>query len=192
MAVEQPDITIFLNRAVSGEEEAWNEVFPRIYTQLRHLARKIRREKGQSHTLNTTALVHEAYLKLVRQGSYENRLHFFRIAAKAMRQVILNYAEQQQAQKRGGKTPNLSLEGQEIGLPTNRWEEALSLEQGLQQLEVTKPRLVQVVECRFYGGLSVEETAETLAISPATVKRDWNLARAWLYQFMKDPEQPTS
>lgn len=190
MPTEHPDITIILNRAVEGDEVALNEVFPKIYTHLYHLARNIRREKGQSPTLNTTALVHEAYLKLVRHGSYENRLHFYRLAARAMRQVIYSYAEQQGAQKRGGKSPVLSLGAQELGATSHRWDEALSIEEGLRQLEGVKPRLVQVVECRFYSGLTVEETAEVLTLSTATVKRDWNLARAWLYQFLRDPQRP--
>lgn len=192
MSTKPPDITLILNRAASGEAAAMNEVYPQIYTQLYHLARNIRREKGDSQTLNTTALVHEAYLKLVIQSSYENRLHFFRIAARAMRQVIFNYAEEQHAQKRGGKAPVLSLEDQEIALPAYRWEEALSLDQGLRRLESARPRLGQVVECRFFGGLSIEETAAALALSPATVKRDWNLARAWLYRFLHDSESTSS
>ncbi|MEM7657874.1 MAG: ECF-type sigma factor, partial [Bacteroidota bacterium] len=150
------------------------------------LARNIRREKGASPTLNTTALVHEAYLKLVRQDQFENRLHFFRIAAQAMRQVVYNYAEQRNAQKRGGKQADASLEGLELPLSDERVEEILSLEAGLRHLEAKQSRLGQVVACRFFAGLSVVETAKALETSPATVKRDWQLAKAWLYRYLSD------
>lgn len=180
------DLTMYLQRYAQGEEEALEEMLPMVYQHLRNLARNIRREKGASPTLNTTALVHEAYLKLVQQGSYENRLHFFRVAARAMRQIVYTHAEKRQAQKRGGKEADLSLEGIELALPAHRWEEALSMEQGLRQLERLQPRQGQVVECRFFGDMSVEDTAQALNLSTATVKRDWNLARAWLYRFLQD------
>jgi RNA polymerase sigma factor (TIGR02999 family) len=186
------DLTMYLQRYAQGEEEALEEMLPFVYQHLRNLARNIRREKGATPTLNTTALVHEAYLKLVQQATYENRLHFFRVAARAMRQIVFTYAEHQQAQKRGGKEADLSLEGIELALPDHRWEEALSIEQGLRQLEQLQPRQGLVVECRFFGGMSVEETAKALSLSSATVKRDWNLARAWLYRFLQeDQASPT-
>ena len=185
---QEKDITLLLNQFANGDQHALNEALPFIYKHLNHLARNIRSEKGSPATLNTTALVHEAYLKLVNHSDYKNRLHFFRIAARAMRQIIFNYAEHKHAQKRGGKQSDISLDGLDFPLPEYRWEEAISIEQGLKKLEKVKPRLVEVVECRFFGGLNVEETAEVLNLSNATVKRDWNFARSWLYRFLQDPK----
>jgi RNA polymerase sigma factor (TIGR02999 family) len=184
--MSSPDLTQQLHRLNQGDEGVIGEILPLVYTHLKHLARNIRRERGASPTLNTSALVHEAYLKLVRQDHYENRLHFFRVAAKAMRQIVYTYAQQQQAQKRGGNEPAFSLEGLELALPTHRWDDLLSIEQGLAALQTQSPRLAEVVECRFYAGLSVEETAQALSLSTATVKRDWSLARAWLHRFLTD------
>lgn len=179
-----PDLTQLLDRLNKGETGAEQELIPLVYQHLKHLARNIRRERGATPTLNTSALVHEAYLKLVNQDHYQSRLHFFRVAAKAMRQVVYSYAEQKMAQKRGGNQPHLSLEEIEVMLPAANWEELLSLEQALKALEAQSPRLGKVVECRFFGGLTIEETALALDISEPTVKRDWRLAQSWLYRYM--------
>lgn len=185
MSASPPDVTQLLQRLAAGDQEALSELLPLVYAHLRNLARNIRRERGATPTLNTTALVHEAYLKMVRQPHYESRLHFQRVAAQAMRQVLYTYAEQQHTAKRGGNHEDMSLEGLDISLPVSRWEELYSLEQGMLELETRQPRQARVIECRFFGGLTLEETAQALDLSPATVKRDWNLARAWLYAFLK-------
>lgn len=192
MIPDSPDITIHLQKLADGDQNAIGEALPLVYQQLKNLARNIRREKGATPTLNTTALVHEAYLKLVSQTSYENRLHFLRVAAIAMRQVVFSYAEQQQALKRNGEKVDAFQEGLGLLFPDYNHEEILSIEQGLQQLESFQPRQVQVVECRFFSGMTVEETAVALQLSPATVKRDWNLARAWLYRFFQDKTSDNS
>jgi RNA polymerase sigma factor (TIGR02999 family) len=191
MANPAPDLTQYLNRLSEGDEKALEELLPHVYDHLIHLARRIRREKGATPTLNTTALVHESYLKLIQQSSYENRIHFFRVAARAMRQVSLQLC----GTKNGGQTrrpteqslpggSGNSLATQPLG------RGAYSIEQSLRLLERMNQRQAQVLECRFFGGMSVEETGVALQISPATVKRDWNLARSWLYQQLN--EKPPS
>lgn len=183
-------VTMLLEAAQQGDTKALGAVFSLLYVELHQEAHRQRQRWQGDYTLNTTALIHEAYLKLVGHppGHWENHLHFIRIAARAMRQVLINHAEQRLAAKRGGKQPRLSLEqvlesGQEEVLMTEAQAEVyLSLEAALRRLEQQQARWVQIVECRFYGGLTIAETAIALGFSEDTVKRGWNAARAWLHR----------
>lgn len=186
-------ITQKLKSLASGDAAAFNELFPYVYQQLRQVARRVRWQSYGLDTLNTTALVHEAYLKMVDQTAInvQNRAHFFHIAARAMRQVLINYSQHHSALKRGGSQADIPLDKLDFAIPlTDQMvDELLSLDTVLQQLEQLNERQAQVVECRFFGGMSIEETAQALDTSPATVKRDWNFARAWLYRQMKADRQ---
>lgn len=177
------EITLRLRRAQEGDREAFDEVFSLLYAELRRLAKAQRFRWQGDDTLDTTALVHEAYLKLSPGGnaSWEDRRHFLAVAAKAMRHLLVNYSEKRKASKRGGGAPHVPLEefnpvGEEVA------EDVVALHESLERLETVSPRQGSVVEARFFLGLSVEETAEVLDISPATVKRDWAMASAWLYR----------
>ena len=178
------DITLLLEQARQGDASVLDHLLPLIYDELRRLARVQRRVRPHE-TLNTTALVHEAYLKLAERddASWENRLHFFRIAARAMRDVVVDYARRQQAAKRGGDRPALSLDALPP-LPAVQPAEVLDLHDALERLETLDERQARIVELRYFMGLTIDETAEVLDVSPATVKRDWTLARAWLFHEM--------
>lgn len=174
-----PDITELLEAADSGDPTAFQQLYDRTYNELRRLAHHVRAPGHQ--TLSTTALVHEAYLKLVPGEGLlaRDRVHFFRIAARAMRQVLVDAARRRATRERG----NAMLGGEAAMATSVRLSaEVLDLENALGELESLSPRQAEVVECRFYGGLSVEETAAALGVSSPTVKRDWRIARAWLAQ----------
>ena len=163
----------------NNQSQAVDELFNLDYHQLRRLAHRVRSGWQGDPTLGTTVLIHEAYLRLARDRVRGwDRAHLLAVASRAMRQVLINYAEHKRADKRGGALRQISLE--ETHLTSEASEDLLELERALQRLERKNPRLGQVVECRFFGGLSVEETAEATATSPATVKRDWRLAQAYL------------
>ena len=168
-----------------GTSDASEKLLSHIYDELRRLARVVRKGKAPA-TLNTTALVHEAYLHLRPDEGIdvENKKHFFRLAARAMRQVIAYEVRHRSAQKRGGNAVTVSFDERFVGTRTPM-ADLLSLEDALQILGRMHPRQVRVVECRFYAGLSVKETAQVLDISPTTVKRDWRAARAWLVAHLK-------
>ena len=191
---DQATVTRLLAELQDGDRQAVDRLFGVVYGELRELARRQRRRWHGDYTLNTTALVHEAYLKLVDQERIgtDGREHFYALASKAMRHVLSNYAKRQRAQKRGGDLPKLSLESAkldklegELVMTDERAEALAALDDALARLEGAHPRQAQVVECRFYGGMTVEETAAALATSPATVKRDWAVAQAWLYREMQ-------
>ena len=184
------EITQLLVAAGRGEEGALDDAFTSVYPRLRQLARSRRREWQGNPTLNTTSLIHEAYLKVAsaRGGQYESRGHFFAVAAQAMRQVLINYAEKRSAKKRGSGAAHVELH--EADAVTNQaFDEILALEDALRGLEKMSPRQAKVVECLFFAGFTIEETGEALGLSPATVKRDWSSARAWLYRAM-NPDTP--
>ena len=176
------DTTALLLAAQNGDPDARDALFACVYAQLRRLAKKVRQGHA-SETLNTTALVHEAYLKLVRTDEidWKSRLHFYRVAAKAMRHVLINAAEARVRLKRGGGAPHASFDELHHSGPTSvAPEDLLSVNDALNRLSTLSPRQSDVVECRFFAGLSVQETADALDLSPATVKRDWRAARAFL------------
>lgn len=166
-------------------------LYHHVYAELHRLARYHRSRWNGNDTLNTTALVHEAYLKLAGgEGDYASRGHFMAVASKAIRQVLYSYAERQSAQKRGGDVAVVSLDEAAI-VPPERAEALVALEEALARLERVDPRAAQVVECRFFGGLDAEETADALGISARTVGRDWAMARAWLFgELTRDALEP--
>ena len=177
-----PDVTqMLIEWNDSGNAPA--RLMPLVYDELRRLARAYLRRERPDHTLQPTALVHEAYLRLVDQSriKWQNRAHFFGIAAQMMRRILIDHARAHASEKRGGSRQRLSLDEAAI-LPEERAADLIALDDALKQLALTDPRKSQVVELRFFGGLSVNETAEVLKIHPATVDRDWIVAKAWLYR----------
>ena len=169
-----------------GNREALDKLMPLVYRELRKMAHRYMSQQGQDATLQTTALIHEAYLRLVKQKDkhFENRVHFFGVAAQAMRHILVDYARARQSAKRGGKARPISLE--EAALVTQeRAAELVAFDDALKELERVSKRQSRVVELRYFGGLSVEETATVLAVSPETVMRDWGMAKAWLHRTLR-------
>jgi len=178
----QPDVTILLRQLTDGDHQAAEKLIPLVYDELKRLARSYMRRERRDHTLQTTALVHEAYLKLIRQQAtnWQGRSHFFGIAAQLMRRILIDHARAHLREKRGGDQLILPLNEALVFSPEHS-EDLLRLDEALNRLSKLDSRQGQVVELRFFGGLSVEETAESLNISPKTVKRDWAVAKAWLH-----------
>jgi RNA polymerase sigma factor (TIGR02999 family) len=179
--MEDQDVSKLLVALTEGDRGALDELFPIVYESLRRVAHRQLMDERPDHTLNTTALVHEAYLKLVKlpRVQWKGRAHFFALAAQAMRNILVDYARLHRAAKRGGGEPRLSLDGV-VAMTPARAGDLLALDAALTQLEALNARHARVVECRFFGGMGVKETAAVLGTSPATVKRDWVMARAWL------------
>lgn len=176
-----PDtVTLLLNNARQGDGDAFDELFAVVYGELRRLAHVVRGNRG-GETLNTTALVHEAYERLVPASDIEveSRAHFFRLAARAMRFVLTDTARRRSTEKRGGDRIVVSFDESIYQQPVHL-EDVIALDDALTRLEDLDERQAHVVECRFFAGLSVEETAQALGVGSATVKRDWRAARAWL------------
>jgi RNA polymerase sigma factor (TIGR02999 family) len=187
---QQDDVTRLLDALQHGDRAALDRLVPLVYEELRALAHGQRQRWQGDHTLDTTALIHEAYLKLVDQSrvSWESRAHFLATAAKAMRHILITYARDRRAQKRGGEQPKLSLEELSEGmegtavLSDDRAELLIALDAALTKLEHVNERQSRIVECRFFGGLTIEETAAALGISTASVSRGWALAQVRLFQ----------
>lgn len=180
------NITRLLLDFSSGTEGAFERLLPLVYEELRRMAQHQLRRERADHTLCTTELVHEAYMKLVDQTrtQWRNRAQFYAVAAQAMRRILVDYARTRNAEKRGGGQRDLLLD--EVGeLSVTRAEELIVLDEALDRLASFDKRQSRIVECRFFAGLTIEETAEALGISPTTVKQDWSLARAWLFREMK-------
>ena len=183
------EVTRTFLRWRQGDAGAVNALLPLVYEEMRRLAGSFLRDEGSGHTLQPTALAHEAYLRLLdqRQVSWQNRAHFMGLAAQAMRRILIDHARRRAAQKRGGGAVHVALEDADaagagpdaLGVPAEELSDALD------RLAELDERQARVVELRFFTGLSIEETAEVLAVSPATVKRDWTLARAWLHRELK-------
>jgi RNA polymerase sigma factor (TIGR02999 family) len=175
------ELTRFLVDWSNGSHEALARLMPLVYDELRLLASRHLRHERSDHTLQTTALVHEAYLRLIDQHrvSWQNRAHFFGIAAQMMRRILVDHARAQQADKRGGGAPKLSLD-EAVAFAHEREVDFIALDRALTKLAALDPQQSRIVELRFFGGLTVEEVAEVLSISPATIKRDWSMAKAWL------------
>lgn len=182
MGSPPPDITLLLSELASGNQEAGEKLAPLVYDELKRLARSYMRRERPDHTLQTTALVNEAYLKLVQQQTvdWKSRSHFFGIAAQLMRRILIDHARGHLREKRGGAQGALPLDGAIVFSP-ERSEELVKLDKALERLSKLDARQSRIVELRFFGGLTVEETAEFLGISPKTVKRDWSVAKAWLH-----------
>lgn len=175
------DITALLKGASDGNQAATDRLFVLIYEELRIIAKSHRRRWVGNDTLNTTALIHEAFVKLEGQDHWQSRTHFYATAAKAMRHILVNYAEKKRAGKRGGNVADLPLE-ELLLVSDDAADDTLALHQVLEELEKDRPRWCHIVECRFFGGMSIDETAQALGVSPATVGREWRLASAWLFQ----------
>ncbi len=164
-----------------GNRTVVNELLPLLYDELKRLAERQLRHERKDHTLNATALIHEAYLKLVDQRNvvWQNRAHFLAVAAQAMRRILVNYANSRRAQKRGGGNIVVTFD-ENAFVPEARAELICEIDEALLRLRELDDRQSKVVECRFFGGLTHEETAEALGVSVPTVRRDWRMARAWL------------
>jgi RNA polymerase sigma factor (TIGR02999 family) len=178
-------VTELLVRWREGDREALEALMPLVYDELRRLAHYYLRQERSDHTLQSTALVHEAYLKLAGQNppQWQNRAHFFGIAAHVMRQVLVEYARGRDAAKRGGGACRVTLD-ETIALPQQLDVDVVELDRALTGLAALDPQQSRIVELRFFAGLTIEDTSEVLGISPATVKRDWVTARAWLFRAM--------
>jgi RNA polymerase sigma factor (TIGR02999 family) len=176
------NVTRLLDDLSAGKEAAFDELLPLVYRELRRCAASYLRRERQNHTLQPTALVNEAFLKLVEQRNvrWQNRAHFFGVAAQAMRRILIDHARTHGRVKRGGAAPQVTLD-EAMLVAESRSIDLLALNQALERLTALDERQARVVELKFFGGLSVEETAEVLNISPATVKREWSMAKAWLH-----------
>jgi RNA polymerase sigma-70 factor, ECF subfamily len=183
------DITRLLQQWQAGDRGALDQLIPLVYHELRAIASRHVRREWREGALQTTALVHEAYLKLVgqRDGDWQNRAHFFAIAAQVMRRILLDDARRARREKRGGAATPVTLEGTAMPAPESPVDviDLLALDRALTQLEQLDPAQARLVELRFFGGLTVEEAATVLGISPATVKREWAVAKGWLHQVLK-------
>ena len=188
--VSSQAVSELLAKWQGGDEEALRALLPMVYSELRRLAHHFLQQERPGHTLQSTALVHEVYLKLMKDGTanFENRAHFFAVSAQLMRQILVDYARSRRAVKRnfGHKV----TWDDAIAWVRNKTPDLIALDDALSELSKLDPQQGRVVELRFFGGLSIEETAQVLTVSPATVKRDWRTARAWLHREMKRAELP--
>jgi RNA polymerase sigma factor (TIGR02999 family) len=178
-------VTELLIELRRGQPDAMDRLFPLVYEELRRVAHRAVRGERTGHTLGTTGLVHEAYLRLVDQTriEYRDRGHFFGIAARAMRQILVDYARRNRAAKRGGDQRPVLLDEALLSVE-DRAEALVALDEALGELEALDPRLGQVVQCRFFGGLTEEETGEVLGVTARTVRRDWLKAKGWLHHHL--------
>jgi RNA polymerase sigma factor (TIGR02999 family) len=174
-------ITLLLAKLNDGDSSAASKLMPLVYDQFRALAARHLRSERAGHTLQPTALVHEAYLKLIdqKQVNWQGRTHFFAVGAQAMRRILVDYARQRKRRKRGGGAARVTLDDA-VALAPERDEEILALDEALKKLSELDARQGQVVEMRFFGGMSVKEVANVLGVSTRTVEGDWTMARAWL------------
>ncbi|MEZ4702491.1 MAG: sigma-70 family RNA polymerase sigma factor [Rhodothermales bacterium] len=187
-------VTQLLDALRQGDDGALNQLFPLVYDHLHEMAHGQRRHWQGDNTLNTTALVHEAYLKMMGgpAAEWNNRAHFYGVAAIAMRHILINYAKKRQRKKRGGDQIKLSLQEERLvasgmmDLSPEHADDLVLLDEAMKRLETLSPRQVRIVECRFFGGMSIAETSEALQLSPATVKRGWAMAQAWLFRAMTE------
>jgi RNA polymerase sigma factor (TIGR02999 family) len=179
-------ITELLLELRDGRAGVMDRLYPLVYDELRRVAQRAIRGEQSGHTLGTTGLVHEAYFRLADQTRLElrDRAHFFGIAARAMRHILVDHARRHRTAKRGGAAPVIALEEAVLGVE-DRAEALLALDEALRDLEALDPRLAQVVQCRFFGGLTEDETGEVLGVTARTVRRDWLKAKGWLYQQLK-------
>ena len=191
MVPSKADVSELLSALASGSPTAAEKLMPVVYSELKRVARAYMRRERPGHTLQTTALVHEAYLRLVRQENvrWQGRSHFFGIAAQLMRRILIDHARGHLREKRGGAVVALHLDEALVFSPEHS-QELVRLDEALDRLAKLDPRQSRIVELRFFGGLSVEETAEYLGISPKTVKRDWAVAKAWLHAEVRSANGP--
>jgi len=181
-----PEITQLLSNWSAGHTEGAADLMPVVYQELRRLARQHLQRERSDHTLQPTALVHEAYLRLVNQkgAHWQNRAQFFAVAGQLMRRILVDHARARLAEKRGGKAERIELD-EALLPPEERAANLLALDDALTELATIDARKSQVVELRFFGGLTVEETAEAMGLNSATVRRDWTFAKAWLHRALR-------
>jgi RNA polymerase sigma factor (TIGR02999 family) len=186
MSSSEEEVTALLRRWRDGDEAALNKLTPLVYDELHRLAHKYIRRERPGHTLQTTALVNEAYVRLVDQNSvdWQNRAHFFGVAAQVMRHILVDYARQQTAVKRGGGAERFNLDEGSI-VSKESAAELVALDEALKALSHLYPRRSKVVELRYFGGLNNKEASEILNVSETTIERDWRFARAWLFREMQ-------
>jgi RNA polymerase sigma factor (TIGR02999 family) len=178
-------VTELLARWRSGDQKAFDALMPLVYTELRQLAQHYLRQERSDHTLQSTALVHEAYLRMAGKSppEWQDRAHFFGIAAHLMRQILVEHARGRGAAKRGGGATRMTLD-ESMSITQQKEVDVIVLDKALQDLTALDAQQGRIVELRFFGGLTIEDTSEVLGISPATVKREWVTARAWLFRAM--------
>jgi len=179
--IDSQQITRLLVEWGNGDQSALEKLMPLVYDELRRMARRFLRRQSAGHTFQSTELIHEAYLKLAKNGgqSWQNRAHFFGVAAQAMRHILVDYARSKHSRKRGGWQEKVTFD-ESFAVSTPNSEEFLRLEEAMKQLAVLDARKCRVVELKYFGGLTTEEIAEILKVSPETVKRDWRFSRSWL------------
>ena len=185
------EVTRLLQAWSEGDEGALQDLMPLVYSELHRLARRYMAGERSGHTLQTSALVNEAYLRLVdvKKVNWQNRAHFFGIAAQLMRRILVDFARSRRSLKRGGDAPTISLE-EGLIVTSARGADVVALDDALRTLAAMDPRRSRVVELRFFGGLSAEEAAEVLKVSPETVMHDWTLAKVWLLRELSVDNQP--
>jgi RNA polymerase sigma factor (TIGR02999 family) len=185
-AISSHQITDLLQAWSDGDQTALNRLMPLVYDELHRLATRYMRRERSDHTLQTTALINEAYLRLIERGHtrWENRAHFFAISAQLMRQILVDFARSRRSRKRGGGKFQVSL-GEALAAPVKRDADLVALDDALNELAAIDERKSRIVELRFFGGLSEKETADVLKISPATVRRDWKVAKVWLLRELR-------
>ena len=181
------EVTQLLLAWNNGDQSAFDRLIPLVHSELHRLARRYMRDERAGHLLQTTALVNEAYLRLIdaRKAQWQNRAHFFGIAARLMRRILVDFARQRNYQKRSGGSHRVALE-EALTLSSNRFSDVVALDEALSALAEVDERKSRVVEMRFFGGLSEREIASALTISPETVRRDWRLARSWLLRWLSE------
>jgi RNA polymerase sigma factor (TIGR02999 family) len=181
----QGEVTLLLAAWSKGDQSALNKMMPLVYAELHRIARRAWSQQPNNNTLQPTALINEAYLKLAnaKDASFQDRCHFFAVACKAMRQILVNHAKSRLTDKRGRGLPNVSLDDVQPAVHQEA-EEIVALHEALENLHALDPRKSMVVEMRYFGGLSIEETAEAMGVSVGTVNRDWRMARSWLIREM--------
>lgn len=185
--MKKAEVTRLLVRLKSGENEAYDQLYPLIYGELRKLAYGHMKRQSADHTLSKTELVHEAYLKMIDQTkiNFNDKTHFLAIASKCMRQILIDHARKKHAKKRGGNNKDVTYIDEIFAVQKQKAQELINIDSALKELETLNKRLAEVVEMRFFGEMSIEDTAEALGISKSTVKRDWMKARGWLYKELK-------
>jgi len=187
MAASQIEVTQLLLDWGNGDKEALDKLVPAVYQELRRLASYYMRRERPGHTLQTSALVNEAYMRLIdyKRMHWQSRAHFFAVAAQAMRRILVEHARKRHFAKRGGGAAQVSLD-EAATVSRKQAADLIALDDALTSLEAIDPRKSRIVELRYIGGLNIEETAEVLGISPATVQREWRSAKAWLYQAISE------
>jgi RNA polymerase sigma-70 factor (ECF subfamily) len=180
---QEQDVTHVLRDLSDGDPDAPARLMPLVYQELRKLSQGYLKAERADHTLQATALVHEAYIRLVdwENVTWQNRAHFFAVAAQIMRRILVDHAREKQSQKRGGGLTRLSLD-EAVSFSRQREVDLVVLDDALESLSLLDTKQSKIVELRFFGGLTVEETAEALNVSPATIKREWTIAKAWLHK----------